>query len=284
VLNREIIAVIGLASLITTGQVLADDVPDKSLDLRLTATIDTWDEAIPLGNGLIGGLLWGRDQTIRLSLDRGDLWDTRLQDEFTRSDCTWRTIQRLVAEKNQTELVRRFDAPYDRAWPTKLPGGRLELTLDPSHWISSFSLGLSHAVGQAILSNDLRLDAFISATAPVAMIRIPGAAPSGWKLIAPSVVKQLGYPAAELGVDGDTKWFVQSSATTFRYAVVASACRDGDCTLLAVAITTSDDGADPVRLGRDRVTKAIHEMLLQSWGGSDPGLRRNSLSLAPGSL
>ena len=26
---------------------------------------------------LLGGLLWGEGQTIRLSLDRGDLWDLR---------------------------------------------------------------------------------------------------------------------------------------------------------------------------------------------------------------
>ena len=84
------------------------------MNLKLAAPIDTWDEAIPLGNGLLGGLLWGKDGTIRLSLDRGDLWDLRVQDEFKKADCTWKTIQRLVAEKNQAELVRRFDAPYNR--------------------------------------------------------------------------------------------------------------------------------------------------------------------------
>ena len=51
--------------------------PSKALNLKLTAPIDTWDEAIPLGNGLMGGLLWGKEQTIRLSLDHGELWDLR---------------------------------------------------------------------------------------------------------------------------------------------------------------------------------------------------------------
>ena len=51
--------------------------PDASLNPRLTAPIATWDEAIPLGNGLMGGLLWGETNLIRLSLDRGDLWDER---------------------------------------------------------------------------------------------------------------------------------------------------------------------------------------------------------------
>ena len=50
--------------------------------LHLEAPIETWDEAIPLGNGLLGGLLWGSANTIHLSLDRGDLWDERLPEVF----------------------------------------------------------------------------------------------------------------------------------------------------------------------------------------------------------
>ena len=33
--------------------------PDPALDLHLSAPIRTWDEAIPLGNGTMGLLLWG---------------------------------------------------------------------------------------------------------------------------------------------------------------------------------------------------------------------------------
>ena len=51
--------------------------PKKCHDLRLQSPIDRWDEAIPLGNGLLGMLLWGQGRNIRLSLDRGDLWDCR---------------------------------------------------------------------------------------------------------------------------------------------------------------------------------------------------------------
>ena len=43
-------------------------------NLVLAAAITTWDEAVPLGNGLLGGLLWGEKNTLRLSLDRGDPW------------------------------------------------------------------------------------------------------------------------------------------------------------------------------------------------------------------
>ena len=38
--------------------------------------ISRWDEGIPLGNGQIGALLWGKPQDLRVSLDRSDIWDT----------------------------------------------------------------------------------------------------------------------------------------------------------------------------------------------------------------
>lgn len=45
--------------------------------LKLNSPVDRWDEAVPLGNGLIGVLLWGSGRKVKLSLDRGDLWDER---------------------------------------------------------------------------------------------------------------------------------------------------------------------------------------------------------------
>lgn len=33
-----------------------------------------WDEAIPLGNGISGTLIWQKDGNLRLALDRADLW------------------------------------------------------------------------------------------------------------------------------------------------------------------------------------------------------------------
>src|ERR1700709_2221243 len=63
----------------TTAQLPA--LPAASYNLVLKAPVSTWDEAIPLGNGLMGGLFWGENNTIRLSLDRGDLWDERTSGE-----------------------------------------------------------------------------------------------------------------------------------------------------------------------------------------------------------
>jgi alpha-L-fucosidase 2 len=218
----------------------ADDadsfLPSGSLNLKLAAPIDKWDEAVPLGNGLMGGLLWGKDSTIRLSLDRGDLWDVRVPEEFKGEDWTWKTMQRLVAEKNQAELFRRWERPFGWPFPTKLPGGRLELVLDPSQRAASFSLDLARAVGLVDVGGGGQIEAFFHASAPVALMRIPGPPLKDWSLIAPTAVKKLGYPAAESGQDGDAKWFVQKSVTGLSHAVVATTRRDGESTLLALTI------------------------------------------------
>ena len=83
------------AGVLLAGLSAAAATPGEELNLRLAAPITTWDEALPLGNGLLGGLLWGQGQTVRLSLDRGDLWDERPVTEHS-----WRVSVAQVAENN----------------------------------------------------------------------------------------------------------------------------------------------------------------------------------------
>ena len=111
--------------------------------VRLTAPIDSWDEAIPLGNGLTGGLLWGSGSTLRLSLDRGDLWDERPAKAYDPKQFNYATILKLKAEGNYAEINRILDAPWLEPFPTKLPVGRIEFDLDPAIKLSAFSLNLA---------------------------------------------------------------------------------------------------------------------------------------------
>ena len=46
-------------------------------DLTFTQLATTWDEGIPLGNAEVGALVWQKNNALRLSLDRTDLWDLR---------------------------------------------------------------------------------------------------------------------------------------------------------------------------------------------------------------
>ena len=99
-------------------------------DLIFPHLARSWDEAIPLGNGMIGALVWQRDKTLRMSLDRADLWDLREIKEFKRPEFRFSWVVEQ-ATKGDYRLVQELgDVPYDRdAAPTKLPGAALELDI-----------------------------------------------------------------------------------------------------------------------------------------------------------
>ncbi|NQT88680.1 glycoside hydrolase N-terminal domain-containing protein, partial [bacterium] len=231
--------------------------PGQELNLKLAAPIKTWDEAIPLGNGLLGGLLWGEGNTIRLSLDRGDLWDERPAKGVRWKDFNYATMIRLVGEGKNGELNAIFDRPYGDAHPTKIPAGRLEIDLAPAQQLQSFELNLASAEGRAWLADKTRLEAFFSADQSVALVRIPGPAPVALRLRPPASVKRLGYPAPQTGQDNGTQWFVQAAAQGLRYCVCVGTRRAGDHTLLAVTVTSSSTDADPFRAAQSRVAAAL---------------------------
>ena len=52
--------------------------PDTSEhDLYFNELAKSWDEGIPLGNGMLVALVWEKGNNLRISLDRADLWDLR---------------------------------------------------------------------------------------------------------------------------------------------------------------------------------------------------------------
>ena len=118
----------------------ATRLPGPELNLRLAAPIETWDEAVPLGNGLMGGLLWGGDSTIKLSLDRGDLWDERPADGMRWELFTYANLIKKVREQDYTYIDDVFDRAYRDSHPSKIPAGRIEITLDPGQRLETIRI------------------------------------------------------------------------------------------------------------------------------------------------
>lgn len=232
-------------------------------NLKLAAPIDRWDEAVPLGNGLLGGLLWGGGQNVKLSLDRGDIWDCRMPEKTKNPDWNYATLCRLVAEKKYDEMLAmfEFDTP-ELAYPTKLPAGRIELSLDNTESITSFELDLPTATGRASRAGCTALEAFFSAVEPVALMRVPGDQGVDFTIIAPEVVKKLGYEPATEGRQDDggntlIKWFVQDAANGVQYVVAAGTRKIDGATLVAVCITTRRDDPQPLALAQKRIVAAL---------------------------
>ena len=57
-----------------------------------------WDEAMPLGNGMLGALIWQKNDKLRLSLDRADLWDERKALDLSQFNFKW--VEQHVLKKD----------------------------------------------------------------------------------------------------------------------------------------------------------------------------------------
>lgn len=255
---------LALLALLTAGTVPGFSAPPPaSLNLKLTAPIQTWDEAVPLGNGTMGVLLWGGSNFLRLSLDRGDLWDERPSKRFTevRDRFNWTTMQQLVANNRMSEFNDIFDSNYDYGGPpTKLPAGRVEITLAPSQTVERFELNLATAEALAYGATNELLRGFVNADkhqSPVAIFRITGPPLQDVRLKSPASVKKLGYPEPREGGDAGLRWFEQPGADGFSYAICAGWKRVGDATLLAVTVATRNEGKSPQAVAQRRVETAL---------------------------
>lgn len=109
---------------------------------------EVWDEALPLGNGLTGALVWQKEGKLRIAIDRADLWDLRPVDKFKSEDYTYKFICNQVIEKKDIKPVHELideRTKFDSA-PTKIPAGAIELNTIPLGKVSSVNLDLTSAV------------------------------------------------------------------------------------------------------------------------------------------
>lgn len=223
--------------------------------LELTAPIATWDEALPLGNGLQGALLWGADNLLRVSLDRGDLWDERPAPGNPLAGFTYAQMAQWVAAGDNAAISRVVDGAYASDHPTKIPAGRLELDLTPGCTVRKFTLELPTATARIALEPGGAVEAFFSATEPVCLLQLPRSAFRGLRLLAPESVKKLNYPAPRQGGTDGTAWFVQATADGASYGIWAATRAMGDTIVVAVTVgysVTDGDTMEATALARTR--------------------------------
>ena len=226
---------------------------DASFQLKLQAPIDKWDEAIPLGNGLTGGLLWGHGKEIRLSLDRGDLWDTRTHPGFSAPGFTYETVTKLALSGKADSLNKQFSRVSD--YPTKLPGCRVVITLAGEDTLRFFHLDMKEGLGSAGFGDKVA-QCFFSPARPVAFMNIPGNI-AGVQLLPNNAVEKLGNPVPVTGNEKEAAWLLQEAALGFRYAFVVVWKQAGGHTLLSVSTATSKETDDPLKQARKQADQAL---------------------------
>ncbi|MGZ5499103.1 MAG: glycoside hydrolase N-terminal domain-containing protein, partial [Candidatus Aminicenantales bacterium] len=145
-----------------------DRFPAPRHDLVFDKLAATWDEGIPLGNGMIGALIWKKGDSLRMSLDRADLWDLRPVAEFSGPEFRFAWVHDHVLKKDYEPVHKMGDVPYDRdPAPTKIPAAALEFDISALGEVESVRLSLAEAVCRVRWKNGARLTAFVHATEPV---------------------------------------------------------------------------------------------------------------------
>jgi alpha-L-fucosidase 2 len=79
-MNRHIIIWILLSTSFLI--VFVSNVPKQADNLQFDHIAKRWVDAGPLGSGMLGVLIWQKDNMLRLSLDRANLWNERKVIDF----------------------------------------------------------------------------------------------------------------------------------------------------------------------------------------------------------
>jgi alpha-L-fucosidase 2 len=136
--------------------------PKAQHNLKFDSLAKRWDEAIPLGNGWLGALIWQKGDKLRLSLDRVDLWDDRPMPEIDKLKFRW------VVEKvklNQYDSVQKIgDEPYEKyPAPTKIPGAAIEFDLKRLGKVISNELDIKNGLSVIKFDNGIVFNNYVHA-------------------------------------------------------------------------------------------------------------------------
>ena len=212
--------------------------PGKSpYDLHFDQLPTVWDEGIPLGNGMVGALIWEKEGKLRFSLDRADLWDLRPMENLKTPEWKYSWVYEQWKKNDYGPVQEKFDVPYDRSpAPSKIPAAALEFDISSLGDIASVRLHLKEAICEVRWKNGTKLLAFVHATEPVGWYRFEGLEnPLPYELIPPAYnlkgqseaenpvtgqdLRRLEYPEGSIVKEPGSITYSQEGWGGFRYQV-----------------------------------------------------------------
>ncbi|RAJ81862.1 alpha-L-fucosidase 2 [Chitinophaga dinghuensis] len=140
---------------------IAQQLPTHHLQFDHLAT--NWYDAMPLGNGMVGALVWQNKQYLRLSLDRADLWDDRPMPGIDRLTFSWVTKQVQLRQYDTVQALG--DEPYEaNPAPTKIPGAAIEFDISTLGKVVSNELNITTASNTIRFSNGSTFTTYVHAS------------------------------------------------------------------------------------------------------------------------
>jgi alpha-L-fucosidase 2 len=141
-----------------------ETLPNKNHDLCFSSLAKSWDEGIPLGNGMLGAIVWQKGHKLRLALDRADLWDLRAAEEVNKPEFKYSWVIDQVNKNNYSTVQKYLDKPYDiETYPTKIPAAAIEFEFPGIEKVKSVSLSLRNALCVVKWSSGITMCAFVNA-------------------------------------------------------------------------------------------------------------------------
>ena len=198
--------------------------PNATYNLVFHSLPKRWDAAMPLGNGMLGALVWQKNDRLRISLDRADLWDERAAIDLSKFN--FQFVQQQLKKNDYDTIHKLGDWPYDNiAYPTKLPGGALEFDVSKFGVVKKITLDIATALCVVEFANGIIFNNYIHATNNVGYFGLENI--SDEKII-PSLIipNYTGESANEndnshagegLSVLGYAKGIVTKTANSIRY-------------------------------------------------------------------
>ncbi|MDR8394590.1 glycoside hydrolase family 95 protein [Aliifodinibius sp. S!AR15-10] len=197
---RSFILLLLFGCLVLSISCTSEKPPQSSAgDFHFSELPTRWDEALPMGNGMVGALVWKDEDRLRFSLDRADLWDLREVKELKEITFDWVDQQ---VKRNDYEPVQQLgDAPYNQyPYPTKIQAAALEFDTEKWGPAKQAQLRVKPAITEVAWEQGPVLQTFVHAEQPVGWFRFKGV-PEDFKpsLEVPEYFTEHDGPNAEAG-------------------------------------------------------------------------------------
>ncbi|MCX6559233.1 MAG: hypothetical protein NTZ26_01840 [Candidatus Aminicenantes bacterium] len=184
-----------------TSQAAPDGLgPAPRHDLVFSSLPLSWDEGLPLGNGMLGELVWKNGSFLRLSLDRADLWDLRPMKNLDAPEWKFRWVVEQWKRNDYGPVQKKFDVPYDaEPAPSKIPAAALEFDIGGWGPVKEARLSLADGLATVRWEDGRMLETFVHAASPAGWFRWSGVA-SGFQ----PILRMPAYQTLAVGGEADS--------------------------------------------------------------------------------
>lgn len=213
--------------------------PQSGNNLEFSELADVWDEAMPLGNAMVGNLVWQKEGKLRFSVDRADLWDLRPMENIDFDKWKFQNVYEHWKAGEYKIVQQVFDVPYDNLpAPSKIPAGALEFDITVLGKVKLVSLDVETATCVVDWENGAKLTTFVHSEKPLGWykfenlpegIEIELVSPAynrenteGYTSQAKTDLNQLGYEQGEILKDDNSITYNQKGWGDFSYQIHTS--------------------------------------------------------------